>query len=231
MPALLVSVATVDEARLALEAGADLIDAKDPKAGALGALDQETVGDIARAVAGRAVVTAVTGDHHDMASLIAAAETIAETGVDMVKVGLYPGLDTPQAVREIGQRLAPRCRLVAVLLADHNPDLSLVDDLAAAGFTGVMLDTFAKGSGLLSFIKYTDIRAFVARAKQHDLICGLAGSLKSEDLSLLYTLGADLLGMRGGLCRGHDRTSVLQPDLIAEAVALVHGKTPQQKAG
>ena len=51
-PRLLVSVRGPDEALTALRAGADLIDAKDPERGALGALPPETVRAIVAGVGG-----------------------------------------------------------------------------------------------------------------------------------------------------------------------------------
>ncbi|MGZ8249348.1 (5-formylfuran-3-yl)methyl phosphate synthase, partial [Methylomagnum sp.] len=47
MTGLLASVANLDEARLVAESGADIIDLKNPAAGALGAL---SVGEVARIV-------------------------------------------------------------------------------------------------------------------------------------------------------------------------------------
>ena len=59
---LLVSVANAIEARQALEGGADLIDAKDPSAGALGAVSLDALRQIRDAVSGRCVVSAALGD-------------------------------------------------------------------------------------------------------------------------------------------------------------------------
>ena len=53
-PGLLVSVRSAAEAITALEAGADVIDVKEPSRGALGAADCETIAAVVRAVAGRA---------------------------------------------------------------------------------------------------------------------------------------------------------------------------------
>ncbi|TXN31756.1 (5-formylfuran-3-yl)methyl phosphate synthase, partial [Methylobacterium sp. WL19] len=70
-PRLLVSVRDAAEAAMATAAGADLIDAKDPDHGALGALPTGTVRAIVAAVAGRAVSSAVAGEPMDAASMAA----------------------------------------------------------------------------------------------------------------------------------------------------------------
>ncbi len=53
----LASVTNADEARLALAAGADILDAKNPQAGALGALPMQAVLGIVEAADERATVS------------------------------------------------------------------------------------------------------------------------------------------------------------------------------
>ena len=67
-PGLLVSVRNVTEALTALEAGADVIDVKEPTRGSLGAADSATLAAIAQAVGGRAPVTAALGELTDLAT-------------------------------------------------------------------------------------------------------------------------------------------------------------------
>src|SRR5579885_2345804 len=59
---LLVSVADAREARAALAGGADVIDAKDPRRGALGPVAPDVLAAICGAVAGRRPVSAALGD-------------------------------------------------------------------------------------------------------------------------------------------------------------------------
>lgn len=224
MPKLLVSVASPAEARLAVEAGADLIDAKDPAAGALGALPTAAIEAIVGAVSGRRLVTAVIGDHAAAEAVLEAAERVAATGVDMVKVGLFPGPDRAALVAELGRRLAGRTKLVGVLLADRDPDLALVPAAAAAGFHGIMMDTAGKVGGLLAVADTASLSGFVALAEQHGLMVGLAGSLRVEDIDGLARLGPDLLGFRGGLCEGFDRRRPLAAAAVARAAARLAGR-------
>ncbi len=225
MTRLLVSVGSPEEAELALASGADLIDAKDPAAGALGALSVATVAAIRRTIGIRAAVTAVAGDHATAPDALAAAETIAATGVDMVKVGFFPAIDATALIAALADRLADETQLVAVLFADRQPDLTLLPKLAKAGFAGVMLDTVEKSGGLRRAMTDSALRDFVALARQHHLMSGLAGSLRIDDLPALQPLGADILGMRGGLCDGDDRTLPLRAERItAAAQALKHGR-------
>ena len=59
---LLVSVVSADEARRALAGGADIIDVKDPREGALGAPSPRVLSEVVAAVGGAAPVSVALGD-------------------------------------------------------------------------------------------------------------------------------------------------------------------------
>ncbi|MBC2732435.1 (5-formylfuran-3-yl)methyl phosphate synthase [Thiobacillus sp.] len=211
MTGWLASVTDADEARQVLAAGADIVDAKNPHAGALGALPLDTVRAIVNAVGGQAPVSATVGDFPNMEphAVARAVDMMAATGVDFVKIGLFPA----PALHDCLAALAPLCgqhRLVAVLFADRNPDIGLADRLAEYGFAGIMLDTLDKSAGgLLQHQPVARLARFVDHARHRNLISGLAGSLRATDIPILAPLGADYLGFRGALCRSHARTQSL----------------------
>ena len=68
MTRLLVSVRDADEAALALTAGVDLIDVKEPRAGSLGAASPAVVRAVLDRVAGRVPVSAALGELSDWSS-------------------------------------------------------------------------------------------------------------------------------------------------------------------
>jgi len=217
---LLVSVSDVEEAELALAAGVDLIDLKDPRAGALGALSVGELRDILAAIAGRCATSATTGDMAPDAEVVcAAAARIAATGVDYVKVGLWPGPRRRDVIAQLGKGPGRQARLVGVLLADGDPDFALVPAMAHAGFAGAMLDIARKGSTLTQLMSADRLASFVALCRTEGLACGLAGSLRIADISPLVSLKPDILGFRGSLCHGRDRTRALDPQSLDEAVA------------
>ncbi|MFL5577756.1 MAG: (5-formylfuran-3-yl)methyl phosphate synthase, partial [Gemmatimonadaceae bacterium] len=71
---LLVSVSSAAEAAAALAGGADLVDAKDPSAGALGAVSDGALRGIVAAVSGARPVSAALGDARDEAGAAARAD-------------------------------------------------------------------------------------------------------------------------------------------------------------
>src|SRR5262249_47819969 len=85
---LLVSVADAIDAAVALDGGADIIDAKDPRAGALGAVSLGVFGEIRAGVANRRPLSAAVGDAADEAAIARAAYEFAAAGAVFVKVGL-----------------------------------------------------------------------------------------------------------------------------------------------
>jgi len=211
-PAFLASVTSAEEASLALAGGADLIDCKDPSAGALGALPHATVREVAALVAGRAPVSATVGDlPPEPGVLVEAASAMAATGVDIVKIGFFGSDDARPAIAALGRMKRAGTHLVAVMMADQAPDFGLIAHLAANGFAGVMLDTANKSAGRLTTVMPpSELATFVLMTRKLGLMSGLAGSLSAEDIAPLANLGPDVLGFRGALCET-GRVSKLDP--------------------
>jgi uncharacterized protein (UPF0264 family) len=221
MTLFLASVRDEVEAATALLAGADIIDLKEPRRGALGALDRDTTRNIVSLIGGRAPVSATIGDLPMHVETIGAAvlETAA-CGVDYVKFGLFPDGD-PQRGLDALHSLARRVPLILVLFADRLPDFDAVAAAAAMGAAGLMLDTADKSSGsLLAHLDPRQLASFVTQAKAHGLTVGLAGSLAAADVPELLPLAPDLLGFRGALCNG-SRSASLDPAACAAIRALI----------
>ena len=223
MTLFLASVMSEGEAEIAIAGGADLIDFKHPAKGALGALDAGIVQAGVRAVAGRRPTSAVTGDlPMETQSLLRAVEEVGQTGVDYVKLGLFDDPRRSACVAALAP-LAARFKLIGVMFADEAVDLGLIDELAAAGFTGAMLDTARKGSGrLLDHRDTSFLSDFVVSCEDKGLLAGLAGSLEPPDVPRLLPLRPDIIGFRGALCAAGDRKAGLDP----KAVALLRGLIP-----
>lgn len=226
MTGMLASVNSLEEAELVMEAKADIIDLKEPKAGSLGSLSIELVKEILTVVKGKCLTSATIGDLPMEPELICfATQAMAETGVDYVKIGIFPNGDL-SAVLDNLSSIAIQFQLIAVLFADRHPDLKIIDKIKAANFSGVMLDTLDKSKGSLTRImSLSEIARFVNYAKSLQLICGLAGSLRTEDISLLLPLQPGYLGFRGALCDKHDRKgqiNVCEVQKIRKTIAEIY---------
>lgn len=214
MTGMLASVENLAEALCVLDIGPDIIDLKAPALGALGALPVDTVREIVATINKRCPVSATVGDLPMQAqTVLPAVEAMAATGVDYVKIGFFPGDGWNQTVAALQPVTARGSRLIAVLFGDQKPALSFIKALSEAGFTGVMLDTMDKNSGSLTQVyPRASLCEFVAEARRHGLICGLAGSLRQTDIPPLLDLRPDYLGFRGALCVRHERTARLDKD-------------------
>ncbi|WP_188262276.1 (5-formylfuran-3-yl)methyl phosphate synthase [Azospirillum tabaci] len=230
MTRLLASVASLEELALAARGGADILDLKDPKAGALGAWPLDGIAramETVRRWSIRAPLSATVGD----LPMEPAAVTgrVAETwayGIDYVKIGLFPSGDPAGCVAALAPEARRGARIVAVLFADLWTDAGgLLPDLAQAGFAGAMLDTAGKGSGgLLRHKTNNELARFLAQARGLGLLTGLAGSLRREDIPVLLPLRPDYLGFRTALCAHGDRGGALDP----AALAMVRDAVPRQ---
>jgi uncharacterized protein (UPF0264 family) len=229
MTGMLASVQNLEEAVLALSAQVDIIDLKQPAAGALGALDRDEVRRICEYCRGRRPVSATIGDLPMRPEpVFAAVEAMRETGVDYIKIGFFPGGDPAGTAHKLSVLTGRHPALIGVLFADAEPDFTLIDLLKSAGFTGVMLDTMDKSRGPLTKVMRPEaIGQFVRLAGSRQLLCGLAGSLRLGDIPELTALRPDYLGFRGALCVDSERAARLDPEStvrIREAVAAAAGR-------
>lgn len=231
MTAFLASVTTLEEMDVARAGGADVVDLKDPSRGALGAWDTQA---LQKAVTlwwswpePKPRLSATIGDVPlEPETVRAAVEKAVSKGVPLVKIGMYPdgdALGTLDALRP----LTERADLVAVFLADREPDLDLLPEIAAAGFAGAMLDTADKAKGSLRRVMTDEeIAVFIRRARALGLMTGLAGSLKLGDVGALAALSPDYLGFRGALCAAARRTGRIDPAAVARVRAALGGARP-----
>jgi uncharacterized protein (UPF0264 family) len=228
---LLASVRTTEEALIAEAGGADIIDLKEPAQGALGRLPDTTIRAILSAVAGRRMTSGTIGDMPlDADTLPAAVRTMAATGVDIVKLGIFAG-DAAATLVALSAAARDGIRMVAVLFGDREPDFSIVARCAGAGFYGVMLDTADKNAGPLTrHLDVEKLAAFVGAARRHRLLVGLAGSLGIADLPVLTLLAPDYLGFRSALTMGRradplDTAAVARLRAALDAAPLISSAT------
>lgn len=216
MTQLLISVTSVDEARLALENGADIIDLKDPSAGALGALPLVKIQAVVDYVNGVKPVSATIGDLPLQPDLILQQVTqLVNAKVDIIKIGFFetddyqPCLDALLALTQKG------IKLIAVLFAEHAYPAELVVAIKRAGFIGIMLDTANKnGLTLLDHYSEAQRKSFSESILSLDLTFGLAGSLRLEHVAIVKEMHPTYMGFRGGVCADNQRKLSLDADKI-----------------
>ncbi len=217
---LLISAINETEAAEAFAGGADIIDVKNPKEGALGANFPWVIKRIREVTPEKVEVSCTIGEMPSLPAAVSlAALGAATTGVNYVKAGLC-GVKTPEeavyllqnvvkAVREFDSSI----KVVATGYADAeragavNP-LQVPEIAHKAQADIAMLDTAVKdGKSLFAFLTTEQLRCFVDAAHNYGLKVALAGSLKKEDLPAVHALGADVVGLRGAACTSSDRVN------------------------
>lgn len=214
---LLVSVRSADEVGPALAGGADIIDAKEPDRGSLGAVDRDVLSRILQRVPDDRGVSVALGDvsrPEEVGAAIHGLELPQRTSPTYLKLG-FAGVRSPDQIGlliehavSVTSRMAAPPRIVAVAYADSERagtmPPALIPSLAeAAGAAAVLLDTHGKdGRGLLEWLPSGALVDWVALARQAGLLAALAGSLRPGDLALVGRAHPDVVGVRGAVCSG-----------------------------
>ena len=207
MTQILISVTSIAEAKIALDNGADIIDLKDPSAGALGALPLPLIQSIVSYINGQKLVSATIGDLPMQPELILERVVLlASTKVDYIKIGFFessdfqPCLDAMQALTNTG------VKLIAVLFAEHSYPENLIETIKKAGFVGIMLDTANKnGHTFLDYYSEKRRKEFAQKVLALDLSFGLAGSLTFQHIVIAKEINPTYMGFRGGVCDENNR--------------------------
>jgi (5-formylfuran-3-yl)methyl phosphate synthase len=224
MTALLASVRSSEEAFDAAQAGADLIDLKEPSAGALGGVSIEGIARIVDTLRSRYPVKPISATIGDIPTdaideIAARVIEVANTGVDYVKVGVTPG---PAARRCLVELASLPAAVMPVLLCDAGLELALVTFAAELGFVGIVFDTALKeGRTLFDCVDIATLKAALSAAGAHGGMTGLAGSLGWAQLERIHELAPDIAGFRTALCVG-GRAARLDPALVAQWADALH---------
>ncbi len=230
MTRLLASVANAAEAGIVLQLGADIIDLKDPRRGALGAVSLDSARQAIAAVGGRSETSAALGDPpYNEDTLLESARALAAMGVDTVKLAV----DAP-TLHRLGDSLSELARdvaLVGMMFADEKPDFALLAKLKKLGFAGAMLDTRDKTRGrLIAHLEVVKLNQFCFECRALNLMSGLAGSLEAPDVPRVLLVRPDILGFRGSLCNAHDRRGAIDPAAVALIRDLIPCENPDPHA-
>ncbi len=220
-----------DEARAALAGGADIVDAKDPETGALGALPAATLRAIRDALPAGTACSVALGDAPAAAVITGQLGALRPGEVLFAKLG-FAGLRTESEVRTALARagnaigvVAP-CQLIAVAYADWEAagapsPATVVAAAVAEGVAGILLDTAIKGGKRLTdLVPAGAVAAFAAAASSAGLLVALAGSLGEGEFPAVLQAGADVIGVRGAACEGGRNGRVTEARVAALRAAL-----------
>jgi len=207
MTKLLISVRDAEEAVIATKYAIDVLDVKDPEAGALGAVNEATLRKIVSEVSGSFVKSVALGELRDFQPTIS-GELLSH--FQLVKIGLA-GManiaDWQTAWQDFASSLPSNCRPVCVAYLDAElaqaPPLAEVFQLAKANLRSpLLIDTFEKSNGgLVERLGGDQLRMLVHVARDRGVTeLALAGSVLLEHLPTLLECKPDYIGVRGAVC-------------------------------
>jgi (5-formylfuran-3-yl)methyl phosphate synthase len=224
MTALLASVRSAEEAFEAVEAGAELIDLKEPLGGALGSVATDEVARITRELRAWYPVKPISATIGDLPAdaleaITARVLEVGDTGVDYVKVGVTAGPHARACLTHLAGLPAP---VLPVLLCDGGIDKALVDHAASLGFAGIVFDTSVKdGRTLFDCVDEATLAACIDAIRAKGAMVGLAGSLGWGQLEKIRAYAPDVAGFRAALCED-GRTTRLDPQRVAQWADALH---------
>ncbi|TFF84024.1 MAG: hypothetical protein EU552_01770 [Promethearchaeota archaeon] len=214
---VLISIRSIEELQSCMEGGADIVDLKNPDEGSLGAAAPWFIKEV-KEKANNYPISAAIGDMPNLPGTAAlAALGAAMSGADYVKVGLY-GTHTEQEcltllsdVVKAVKRFNKDIIVVGAGFADARlyggiDPMKIPSIVKLAKADIAMLDTKNKnGKRLFDFLTVDELKIFVNESHRLGLEAALAGSLRVEDLTIIYNLGTDVTGFRGAACSKNDR--------------------------
>jgi uncharacterized protein (UPF0264 family) len=216
----LISPINTQEAREAIDGGADIVDVKNPKEGSLGANFPWVIRNIREITPKNMKVSATLGDvPYKPGTVALAAAGAIVSGADYIKVGLYGTTNYSEAleVMENVVKTVDEFNSDAIVVAAGYADahrVGAVDPMeipkiaADSGSDLAMVDTAVKdGKTLFDFMNEETLSHFTEQTHEYGLKSALAGSVTEEQLPILAELGCDVVGIRGAACIGGDRNS------------------------
>ena len=223
---LLISIRSFEEAVMIKDCNFDILDIKNPAEGSLGANYPVVIKKIVENIDDYPI-SAAGGD---LDNKIGAASLItyglAHTDVDYIKLGLYGVRKKEKAKKLLDESVnalklsGKQCRLIATAYADFREKDTLspfvLNELAfETGIDGVMIDTLNKeGKNIFDYLSIAELNSFIMKAEQAGVLSALAGSLRIHHLKKLKKIGPDIIGFRGAVCAGNERTSEISAEKI-----------------
>ncbi len=224
---LLVSVRSIQEARIAATAEVDVIDLKEPAAGALGACQPETWQRCTTSVPFRGQWSVALGEAR---AAIPLAPHVPPQ-FRFAKAGPAGICQTDQLIdlwQTLAKSLTPTTELVPVAYADFKAADCLSPEtiiMAAGEFAAntILLDTFGKtGRSSIEILGQQRLSDLLARCQALKLNLVMAGSLAFDDMPTLAELGVKQVGVRGCVCVG-GRNGEIAPPLVKQLIAKMRG--------
>ncbi|MDR1466888.1 MAG: (5-formylfuran-3-yl)methyl phosphate synthase [Oscillospiraceae bacterium] len=227
----MISVVNKDEALIARDSKAELIDIKNPEEGSLGAQSPLVIKEIVDVLPSDIEISATVGDVPYLPCTIAqAAYAVASFGVKYVKIG-FKGCKNSEEAKNLANKIVNSVKefdsnIIIGCYADYKENNTLspfeiLEGVKNTGVSGILIDTLGKkGKNLFDYMGAEELKKFTYETHMHNLLVALAGSIKYDHIGVLKEMGADISGVRGAICDG-DRMSEINPEKIKKFMSQI----------
>ena len=229
MVSVLVSVRNVEEAKIALRAGVDLIDLKEPEKAAMGMVDLSVVSHIKNALPSNLSLSMACGELCDVPK----HPDFLPSGISFYKFGLSncksagSWVDNLSLLKEQVLLLSKSAFVVPVIYGDYlkansSHPFALLELLFEHSFFVIMVDTWGKdGSSILDWITVDELLQIQKKCDFHNVKFALAGSLNLERVTFLIRAGFNpaWFGFRGAVCKERSRNKTIDFDLTSDLIS------------
>lgn len=239
MTGLLVSVRNAEEAAVAMEGGADVVDIKEPADGSLGRATAEIWNQVFPVVGGRLPVSVALGELQEIATDMRSDLSLDSHASEIcyAKIGLArcrSSATWQDKWSRFVEMLPEVINPVAVAYVDWERSnaphpLEVIEVGVSLGCVAVLFDTFEKGHGnLFDVADPIKVREWMRVAREKSIKVVLAGSLDFGSVHDALAELPDLIAVRGCVCSA-GRTSPIDPALVQRLSDIVrsHSGTNQ----
>jgi uncharacterized protein (UPF0264 family) len=225
-------VRDADEARQAIDGGADIVDVKEPDHGSLGAAESGRWWEVAAQCASRIPVSVALGELLD-GDLPARLALLPR--VQFAKIGLAGCRQLADWIprwRRAVEQLPTGTQPVAVYYADADRAIcptfhQVLSQAVSLGCCGLLWDTHEKRFGsLLDQLPIASLAQQMDAVRQRGMHTVLAGSLSLKDLLHIERLSPDFVAVRGAVC-ARKRTGRLRGELVRQFADSLQRMQPQ----
>lgn len=217
------SVRDADEAVVACQAGANIIDVKEPNRGSLGRADWSTIANVMRRVRELGSSLPVSVALGELSEIDAADCTNLHSrlaGVSFAKMGMANvTADWRTRWDRVMSTLPGEVGRVAVAYADweqaNSPDpLDVIRFASKRQCKIVLVDTFSKvGGSLFQRLSKDQVKQLVRAVNDHGMQSAMAGSLDSDAIETLLPMHPNIIAVRGAVCDGQ-RTGTIDAEKV-----------------
>ena len=229
MTNILASIKNIHEARLIRDMSIGIVDVKNVDDGALGFVGVEEAEKIFNFLKTK-TLSITMGDYVNPAEkkCINDALLMNKIGFDFIKLGLFNNASIKYHKKFLEITNFKETKPVCVLFADKTFSFENLEKIIEIGYEAVMIDTLSKSNKTTNIVDYSELKRFVEFCKDNEIVCGISGSVKINDLAYLVQIRPDFIGLRGQLCApklGRDKLDLKQVSSVLDEFNYVLNKS------